>query len=57
MVLMDEQALREAAKRVERAVKVKGPAPGQHEATMARHRKEWPTLWKALDDLLRSLEE
>lgn len=54
---MDEQQLRAAAEKVRRAIRVKGPQPRLHDEMMARHRKEWPTLWKALDDLLRQLEE
>jgi hypothetical protein len=29
-----------------------GPNPRHHRKVMKRHRKEWPSLWKLLDDLL-----
>lgn len=32
-----------------RAVGDEGPEPSLHRATMDRHRREWPTLWAALD--------
>lgn len=34
------------------AIRDEGPAPELHRAVMARHRREWPVLWEALDDLL-----
>lgn len=37
-----------------RAVYDKGRMPIYHDTVMARHRKEWPTLWAAIDRLLES---
>lgn len=41
-----------AASAVSQAVRVEGPNPRYHREVMARHRREWPELWKALDRLL-----
>lgn len=35
-----------------RAIHDPGPARLAHRATLARHRAEWPTLWRAIDHLL-----
>lgn len=53
MTLHNEQQVKTAVEELRRAVRIKGPAPHLHDKTMARHRKEWPTLWRAIDDLLR----
>lgn len=37
---------------VRRAIWDAGPFPSYHREVMERHRREWPTLWKALDELL-----
>jgi len=37
---------------VRRAISDEGRSPQQHRATMAQHRSEWPTLWRAIDGLL-----
>lgn len=29
-----------------------GPNPNHHQAVMARHRQEWPTLWRAIDGII-----
>jgi len=39
--------------RLKRAIENEGKEPGYHHETMERHKKEWPTLWKAIDELLR----
>lgn len=45
---------REAVELVRRAISNPGRVPSWHYAIMRKHRKEWPTLWNALDELLRS---
>lgn len=35
------------------AVENEGPVPAHHRRVMARHRNEWPTLWDAIDRLIR----
>lgn len=40
---------RVGARAWERAYNDPGPAPALHYATMRRHRAEWPTLWRSLD--------
>lgn len=35
-----------------KAIKKQGRNPKYHRETMARHRKEWPVLWKAIDRIL-----
>lgn len=37
---------------VRTAIRDEGPRPKWHRAMMERHRREWPTLWAALDALL-----
>lgn len=51
--------LRELAARLKiiEAIYIKGPAPELHDATMARHRAEWPSLWTAIDALLATTTE
>lgn len=44
----------QAVEAVRRAVLDAGSHPKHHREVMARHRKEWPTLWLALDALLAS---
>lgn len=34
-----------------RAISNQGPVPRYHRQVMADHRREWPTLWRAIDDL------
>jgi hypothetical protein len=40
---------------LKRAYSDKGPRPDVHDRLAARHRQEWPTLWRALDRLLRQI--
>ena len=35
------------------AVENEGTHPTYHRKIMARHRREWPTLWKAIDALIK----
>ena len=46
----------QAVKAVVMAVRDPGRAPRFHYRLMFRHRKQWPTLWKALDELIASYE-
>lgn len=39
------------------ALKNQGPSPTFHKYVMAKHRTEWPTLWKALDRLVKENEQ
>lgn len=39
-------------KKLRDAIEDPGRNPGYHYGVMAKHRKEWPTLWKAIDELL-----
>ncbi len=34
------------------AIENEGPKPRYHREVMERHRREWPTLWAAIDRLL-----
>lgn len=47
------EALETKAEVVRRAVDDAGPRPDVHREIMARHRAEWPTLWDAIDWLIR----
>lgn len=46
-----------AAIEVRRAIVNTGSHPGYHTTIMNRHRKEWPTLWRALDKLVEAVNE
>lgn len=50
------ETLRTAIRGVAKAIRDEGPAPRIHRGTMMRHRKEWPTLWDALRELLRAFD-
>jgi len=53
IALADEvDAHRRAVEGVRRAIVIAGPQPSFHDFVMARHRREWPTLWAAIDELL-----
>ena len=47
--------LEEAARRIDRAITDQGVSPQYHRQQMARLQNDWPTLWKAIDDLRREL--
>lgn len=38
------------------AINNEGPVPLYHRHVMRKHRSEWPTLWKAIDEIV-SLHE
>lgn len=50
-------AIYNAAFRLRTAIRNAGPVPNHHWMVMERHRKEWPTLWEALDELLKAVEQ
>lgn len=50
----DHQKLIEARERVYHAIMDQGPQPRHHLDTMKRHRREWPALWRALDELMQT---
>lgn len=39
---------------IREAIENEGPSPSHHHAVMANHRKQWPTLWEAIDRALDS---
>lgn len=39
------------------AIQNEGPEPAFHREAIRRHRREWPSLWRALDKLLRAEAE
>lgn len=62
LTLMDERdaaeaenaTLREKNARLVEAVRDEGTHPAYHREVMARHRKEWPTLWRTIDGIVRA---
>lgn len=46
--------LAQALDALDRAITEAGPQPVWHERMMERHRREWPTLWAALDAIRRA---
>lgn len=53
---MTPQRTEQAVKDVVMAIRDPGRVPRWHYRIMFRHRKEWPTLWKALDELVAAYE-
>lgn len=47
-------ALAAALDALDAAITVPGPVPEYHEKIMAKHRREWPTLWAAIDAVRRA---
>ena len=37
---------------LQKAIMDEGSHPLHHRQVMVRHRKEWPVLWKAIDELV-----
>lgn len=46
--------LRAALDSLRAAVTDEGPVPAYHRDIMRRHRREWPSLWHAIDAVLRA---
>lgn len=44
--------LRTCIKQIELAITVEGPVPQYHQHVMRKHRSEWSTLWKAIDEAI-----
>lgn len=42
-----------AIEKIRRAIENPGSHPAYHREVMTRHRKEWPVLWRAIDELMR----
>lgn len=42
----------EAISEIRAAIFNSGRVPSYHSEVMAKHRREWPTLWHALDKLI-----
>ena len=38
------------------AIEDSGPKPDVHQRIMDVHRREWPTLWKAIDDIRKTFK-
>lgn len=49
---MTDPNLLAAVQAVVDAIKNEGRNPPFHRRVMAEHRTQWPTLWKALDELV-----
>ena len=47
----DEEAL-EAIRRLKKAIENEGSNAAYHRLVAETHRKQWPTLWAAIDELL-----
>lgn len=45
-----------AIEALRRAVRDPGRYPSHHYSVMMKHRHEWPTLWRAIDQLLTQSE-
>jgi hypothetical protein len=49
-------ALADALLQIHRAVRTVGPAPRYHRRILRRHRREWPALWRAIDNAVNLIE-
>lgn len=49
------QAVWTAVHTVVRVIDDEGPYPPYHRGVIAEQRREWPTLWRALDELRNAL--
>ena len=47
----------ELAFAIHRAIKVEGKNPRYHRKVLAKHRLEWPYLWKHIDELMAEVEK
>ena len=50
MTSMDQRNA--ACEELIKAVLDRGPRPDVHDKIMAKHRREWPTLWRAIDKIV-----
>lgn len=48
----DVERLEWAIEALRYAIEKEGPRPWFHRKIMRRHRRQWPTLWAAIDRLL-----
>lgn len=53
----ENDRLRGAIYRVSTAIQNAGAFPAYHFELYAKHRREWPTLWRAIDDLFRAARD
>jgi hypothetical protein len=40
---------------IQRAITEEGRSPAHHQQVMRRHRKEWPSLWKAINKAMEGI--
>lgn len=50
------QELEYALMHLEEAIYDEGPQPKYHRQVMKKHRKEWPVLWAAIDEVLEAMK-
>lgn len=53
----DVARLKACIKQIEMAITVEGPVPQYHRHVMRKHRSEWATLWKAIDEAIGVLHD
>jgi hypothetical protein len=44
-------------RQIRNAIYDEGVNPQHHRSVMRRHRKEWPTLWEAIDESMKDLAQ
>lgn len=49
---MDRRELLRRLDKIRDAIENEGVLPGYHRRVMARHKSEWPTLWRAIEEAL-----
>src|SRR5688500_14009376 len=51
------QRLHAALEQMWQALENEGPRPDYHRMIQQRHEREWPTLWRAIDEVQEAFEE
>ena len=49
---MQVDKLNSDIEKIRQAIEIEGPYPKVHRKIFNRHRREWPTLWRAIDNIL-----
>jgi hypothetical protein len=53
---MEKEDLAPILQEIKSAIQNAGPNPQYHVVILERHRRQWPTLWSALDKLLEKIQ-
>lgn len=54
---VEKDAYKKCIEEILKAIENEGAVPLYHRHVMRKHRSEWPTLWKAIDNSIKELKE